>query len=193
LRSRSLIIFLFLFISCSANTQVFEYEIYSKDKVEHIDSKILFNINKGTNLVNLEVQIFPKKKKDINSYSLVFDMKFREDYESEFNGVCLGPSWENYGPGEFSLELKNENNFKSEIKGTLNVNDDDRCKNYFYYLRFLRINLNNGEQILLGVATDYAKDYPDAPFIWLINKNNVIDKIGDTNIEKYSLNFELSK
>ncbi len=193
MRSRSLIIFLFLFISCSANTQVFEYEIYSKDKVEHIDSKILFNINKGTNLVNLEVQIFPKKKKDINSYSLVFDMKFREDYESEFNGVCLGPSWENYGPGEFSLELKNENNFKSEIKGTLNVNDDDRCKNYFYYLRFLRINLNNGEQILLGVATDYAKDYPDAPFIWLINKNNVIDKIGDTNIEKYSLNFELSK
>ena len=193
MRSRSLIIFLFLFISCSANTQVFEYEIYSKDKVEHIDSKILFNINKGTNLVNLEVQIFPKKKKDINSYSLVFDMKFREDYESEFNGVCLGPSWENYGPGEFSLELKNENNFKSEIKGTLNVNDDDRCKNYFYYLRFLRINLNNGEQILLGVATDYAKDYPDAPSIWLINKNNVIDKIGDTNIEKYSLNFELSK
>ncbi len=193
MRSRSLIIFLFLFISCSANTQVFEYEIYSKDKVEHIDSKILFNINKGTNLVNLEVQIFPKKKKDINSYSLVFDMKFREDYESEFNGVCLGPSWENYGPGEFSLELKNENNFKSEIKGILNVNDDDRCKNYFYYLRFLRINLNNGEQILLGVATDYAKDYPDAPFIWLINKNNVIDKIGDTNIEKYSLNFELSK
>tara|TARA_B100000131_G_scaffold147087_1_gene143057 strand:+ start:2471 stop:3052 length:582 start_codon:yes stop_codon:yes gene_type:complete len=193
LRSRSFIIFLFLFICCSANTQVFEYEIYSKDKVEHIDSKILFNINKGTNLVNLEVQIFPKKKKDINSYSLVFDMKFREDYESEFNGVCLGPSWENYGPGEFSLELKNENNFKSEIKGTLNVNDDDRCKNYFYYLRFLRINLNNGEQILLGVATDYAKDYPDAPFIWLINKNNVIDKIGDTNIEKYSLNFELSK
>ena len=193
MRSRSLIIFLFLFISCSANTQVFEYEIYSKDKVENIDSKILFNINKGTNLVNLEVQIFPKKKKDINSYSLVFDMKFREDYESEFNGVCLGPSWENYGPGEFSLELKNENNFKSEIKGTLNVNDDDRCKNYFYYLRFLRINLNNGEQILLGVATDYAKDYPDAPFIWLINKNNVIDKIGDTNIEKYSLNFELSK
>ena len=193
MRSRSLIIFLFLFISCSANTQVFEYEIYSKDKVEHIDSKILFNINKGTNLVNLEVQIFPKKKKDINSYSLVFDMKFREDYESEFNGVCLGPSWENYGPGEFSLELKNENNFKSEINGTLNVNDDDRCKNYFYYLRFLRINLNNGEQILLGVATDYAKDYPDAPFIWLINKNNVIDKIGDTNIEKYSLNFELSK
>ena len=193
MRSRSFIIFLFLFICCSANTQVFEYEIYSKDKVENIDSKILFNINKGTNLVNLEVQIFPKKKKDINSYSLVFDMKFREDYESEFNGVCLGPSWENYGPGEFSLELKNENNFKSEIKGTLNVNDDDRCKNYFYYLRFLRINLNNGEQILLGVATDYAKDYPDAPFIWLINKNNVIDKIGDTNIEKYSLNFELSK
>ena len=35
--------------------------------------------------------------------------------------------------------------------------------------------------------------YPDAPEVWLINKNNVIDNIGDTNIEKYSLNFELSK
>ena len=89
--------------------------------------------------------------------------------------------------------LKNENNFKSEIKGFLDLNEDDRCKNYFYYLRFLTINLRNKEQILIGVATDYAKDYPDAPFIWLVNKNNQLEEIGTTNIEKYSLNFELSK
>ena len=139
------------------------------------------------------MQIFPKSKKDIESYSLVFDMKFREDYESEFNGVCLGPSWEGYGPGELSLKLKNENNFKSEIKGIIDTNEDDRCKNYFYYLRFLTINLISGEQLLIGVATDYAKDYPDAPFIWLVNKNNQMEEIGTTNIEKYSLNFELSK
>ena len=120
-------------------------------------------------------------------------MKFREDYQSEFNGVCLGPSWENYGSGEFSLQLKKENNFKSEIEGLFNDNDDDRCTNYFYYLRFLTINLRNKEQILIGVATDYAKDYPDAPFIWLVNKNNQLEEIGTTNIEKYSLNFELSK
>ncbi len=161
MRSLTVTIFLFLFISCSSNTEVFEYEIYSDDKVDLVNSKLLFNINKSSNMAHLDVQIFPKKQKDIESYSLVFDMKFREDYESEFNGVCL--------------------------------NEDDRCKNYFYYLRFLTINLRNKEQILIGVATDYAKDYPDAPFIWLVNKNNQLEEIGTTNIEKYSLNFELSK
>ena len=178
MRSLTITIFLFLFISCSSNTEVFEYEIYSDDKVDLVNSKLLFNINKSSSMVHLDVQIFPKKQKDIESYSLVFDMKFREDYESEFNGVCLGPSWENFGSGEFSLELKNENNFKSEIKGFLDLNEDDRCKNYFYYLRFLTINLRNKDQILIGVATDYAKDYPDAPFIWLVNKIISWKKLG---------------
>ena len=90
-------------------------------------------------------------------------------------------------------ELKNENNFKSKIKGFLDSGEDDRCKNYFYYLRFLTINLISEEQILIGVATDYAKDYPDAPFVWSVNENNQLEEIGTTNIEKYSLNFELSK
>ena len=193
MRSLNYILFLAVFICCSSNTQVIEYEIYSEDKVEYVDSKLLFNINQGKDTVDLEVQIFPKNKQDIESYSLLFDMKFREDYESEFNGVCLGPSWENYGPGEFSLELKNGNNFKSDIKGLLDSNEDDRCRNYFYYLRFLTINLMSKEQILIGVATDYAKEYPDAPFVWLVNKNNQLEEIGTTNIEKYSLNFELSK
>ncbi len=193
MRSLTYIFFLIVFICCSSNTEVIEYEIYSEDKVEYVDSKLLFNINQGKNTVNLEVQIFPKNKKDIESYSLLFDMKFREDYESEFNGVCLGPSWENYGPGEFSLELKNENNFKSEIKALLDSKEDDRCKNYFYYLRFLTINLRSQEKILIGVATDYAKEYPDAPFVWSVNKNNQLEETGTTNIEKYSLNFELSK
>jgi len=193
LRSLTVSIFLFLFISCASNTEVFEYNISSKDNTNIVESRLLFNINKSSDTVYLDVQIFPKKKKDIESYSLVFDMKFREDYESEFNGVCLGPSWENFGPGEVSLELKNENNFKSEIKGFLDSGEDDRCKNYFYYLRFLTINLISEEQILIGVATDYAKDYPDAPFVWSVNENNQLEEIGTTNIEKYSLNFELSK
>ena len=193
MRSRIIVTFLFLLISCSSATEVVEYEIYSKDKVDYLASKVLFNINKSKNTVNLDVQIFPKNKEDIESYLLVFDMKFREDYQSEFNGVCLGPSWENYGSGEFSLQLKKENNFKSQIKGLFNDNDDDRCTNYFYYLRFLTINLRDGDQLLVGVATDYAKEYPDAPFVWVVNKNNQLDEIGTTNIEKYSLNFELSK
>ena len=193
MRSRIIVTFLFLLSSCSSATEVVEYEIYSKDKVDYLASKVLFNIKKSRNTVNLDVQIFPKNKEDIESYSLVFDMKFREDYQSEFNGVCLGPSWENYGSGEFSLQLKKENNFKSEIEGLFNDNDDDRCTNYFYYLRFLTINLRDGGQLLVGVATDYAKEYPDAPFLWVVNKNNQLDEIGTTNIEKYSLNFELSK
>mgnify|MGYP001286045200 FL=1 len=193
MRSLTVSIFLLLFISCASNTEVFEYNISSKDNTDIVESRLLFNINKSSDTVYLDVQIFPKKKKDIESYSLVFDMKFREDYESEFNGVCLGPSWENFGPGEVSLELKNENNFKSEIKGFLDSGEDDRCKNYFYYLRFLTINLISEEQILIGVATDYAKDYPDAPFVWSVNENNQLEEIGTTNIEKYSLNFELSK
>ncbi len=193
MRSRIIVTLLFLLSSCSSATEVVEYEIYSKDKVDYLASKVLFNIKKSRNTVNLDVQIFPKNKEDIESYSLVFDMKFREDYQSEFNGVCLGPSWENYGSGEFSLQLKKENNFKSEIEGLFNDNDDDRCTNYFYYLRFLTINLRDGGQLLVGVATDYAKEYPDAPFLWVVNKNNQLDEIGTTNIEKYSLNFELSK
>ena len=193
MRSLTVSIFLLLFISCASNTEVFEYNISSKDNTDIVESRLLFNINKSSDTVYLDVQIFPKKKKDIESYSLVFDMKFREDYESEFNGVCLGPSWENFGPGELSLELKNENNFRSEIKGFLESGEDDRCKNYFYYLRFLTINLIGEEQILIGVATDYAKDYPDAPFVWSVNENNQLEEIGTTNIEKYSLNFELSK
>ena len=193
MRSRIIVTLLFLLSSCSSATEVVEYEIYSKDKVDYLASKVLFNIKKSRNTVNLDVQIFPKNKEDIESYSLVFDMKFREDYQSEFNGVCLGPSWENYGSGEFSLQLKKENNFKSQIKGLFNDNDDDRCTNYFYYLRFLTINLRGGDQLLVGVATDYAKEYPDAPFLWVVNKNNQLDEIGTTNIEKYSLNFELSK
>ena len=193
MRSRIIVTLLFLLSSCSSAIEVVEYEIYSKDKVDYLASKVLFNIKKSRNTVNFDVQIFPKNKEDIESYSLVFDMKFREDYQSEFNGVCLGPSWENYGSGEFSLQLKKENNFKSEIEGLFNDNDDDRCTNYFYYLRFLTINLRDGGQLLVGVATDYAKEYPDAPFLWVVNKNNQLDEIGTTNIEKYSLNFELSK
>ena len=43
------------------------------------------------------------------------------------------------------------------------------------------------------VATDYAGEYPDAPYVWKQNKLNQIEEIGNSNIEKYSLNFELRK
>ena len=119
-------------------------------------------------------------------------MKFREDYEGDFTGVCIGPSWEKFGPGEFSLELEKKNNFKNTIIGEINLSEDDRCDIYFYYLRFLDIQTIDGDIYLVGVATDYAGEYPDAPYIWKQNKLNQIEVIGTSNIEKYSINFELS-
>ena len=71
--------------------------------------------------------------------------------------------------------------------------DDDGCQNYFYYLRYLEITTQQQNKYLVGVATDYAEEYPDAPYIWKQNNFNVIEEIGNSNIEKYSINFELSK
>ena len=64
---------------------------------------------------------------------------------------------------------------------------------YIYYLRYFQANINSEKKILFGVATDYAELYPDAPNYWLVNKNNEIEKIGTSNIKKYSIYFELSK
>ena len=64
---------------------------------------------------------------------------------------------------------------------------------YHYYLRFFEVETLDQTLFLIGVATDYAKEYPDAPYIWKQNKNNDLEIIGTSNIEKYSLNFELSK
>ena len=98
-----------------------------------------------------------------------------------------------YQKSKHQGEVKALNNFKNTVNGEVNPEKNDGCDNYYYYLRFLTIHLTNGEQVLVGVATDYAKIYPDAPYIWLVNKNNEIEELGATKIEKYSLNFELSK
>ena len=62
-----------------------------------------------------------------------------------------------------------------------------------YYVRHFELETIDGVSYLIGVATDYAQEYPDAPYIWKQNKNNELEIIGTSNIEKYSLNFELSK
>ena len=59
-------------------------------------------------------------------------------------------------------------------------------------MRSLEIQLKDNKTILLGVASDYANKYPDAPYIWIRNYLGEIQEIGSTNIEKYSINFELS-
>ena len=179
-----------LLIFCS-NLTTYLYTIDSNDN-NIIESQLSINVEYlSKDKVKVTVQSFPVSDTNIESYNLVFDMKFREDYEGDFTGVCIGPSWEKFGPGEFSLELEKKNNFKKTIIGEINLSEDDRCDSYFYYLRFLDIQTNDGDKYLVGVATDYAGEYPDAPYIWKQNKLNQIEVIGTSNIEKYSINFEL--
>ena len=181
-----------LLIFCS-NLTNYSYTIESDD-TNTIESQLSINIEYQTkNKVKVTVQSFPVSDDEIEKLNLVFDMKFREDYEDDFTGVCIGPNWEKFGPGEFSLVLEKKNNFKNTIIGEINTKEDDRCESYFYYLRFFDIQTIDGDKYLVGVATDYAGDYPDAPYVWKQNKLNEIEVIGNSNIEKYSLNFELSK
>ena len=185
-----LIVFL-LFISCS-NLTTYSYVIESRD-ISKIDTQLVINIEYlSDKRVKFTVQSFPISNQEIESYNLVFDMQFREDYENDTTGVCIGPNWEKFGPGEFTIVLEKENNFKNSIFGEINLNEDDRCGSYFYYLRFFDIQTIDGDIYLVGVATDYVGEYPDAPHIWVQNKLNQIEEIGTSNIEKYSINFELS-
>ena len=191
---RPLFIFLLAFIFSCSNIDTTSYVIDSKDNSDVVNFRLTINVDEKTNeAANVTVQIFPRIDKQIDNYVLVFDMKFRENYEDEFNGVCIGPSWEGFGSGEFTLKLEKIKNYKSNITSNYSQDEDDRCKNYLYYLRFLEINTIDGEIYLIGVATDYSQDYPDAPHYWKVNENNQIDEQGTTNIEKYSLSFELKK
>ena len=189
---------LLLIVFCSSSSAI-EYEIEiaesytDSDILEYVESKLVYTIQESANEVTLQVQSFPKSFEQIQSYSLVFDLKFRENYETDTQSLCVGPVWDKFGPGEVSIELKKNNNFKNSVSGVINPENNDGCNNYYYYLRFLTMNLEDGEKVFVGVATDYAQNYPDAPYLWLVNKNNQIQELGATKIEKYSLTFELSK
>ncbi|MDA9712928.1 hypothetical protein N9U17_01740, partial [Acidimicrobiaceae bacterium] len=188
--------FIFVFSFCSL-LQTYNYEFNIEEIPNIYDGRISINITENSfysDTINLDIQLFPNSPDEVKYYVLTFDMKFREDYESDFDGVCIGPTWEKNKPGELKTILSKENNFKSRIDGKLQEESlRDGCNNYMYYLRYFEVVLANDKKILYGVATDYAELYPDAPYYWLLNKNNEIEKIGTTNIKKYSLNFELSK
>ena len=184
---------LILLVSCS-NQATYNYSIESDAPSEDINTRLVFNIfEKNSNDFEFEIQAFPKETNNIKNYEIVFDMKFRENYGDEFNGVCIGPNWEEFGPGEFTMILDQKNNFKSSINAKIISESDDRCNNYYFYARFLNINMQDGSTYLVGVATDYAGKYPDAPSIWKQNTSNEIELIFTSNIERYSINFELSK
>ena len=184
---------IFSFIIFCSTVSTYSYTIESDQNMDIINTNLSINTERISNTkYKVTIQSFPQKNEDILNYKLVFDMKFRDDYESDFAGVCIGPAWENFGPGEFTLNLNVSNNFKNFIIAEFNLADDDGCQNYFYYLRFLEITARQSKY-LVGVATDYAEEYPDAPYVWKLNNLNQIEEIGNSNIEKYSINFELSK
>ena len=191
---RPLYVFLLIFITSCTSIVSNSYEIESVEGSDLITTSISIDVKKNINgNVSISIQAFPKKADSIRNYNLVFDLKFREDYEEDFLGVCIGPSWENFGPGEFTINLNNNNNFKNSIAGKFLEENADGCDTYHYYVRYFELETIDGVSYLIGVATDYAKEYPDAPYIWKQNKNNDLEIIGTSNIEKYSLNFELSK
>ena len=196
MKPTKIISFIFVFSFCSL-LQTYNYEFNIEEIPNIYDGRISINITENSfysDTINLDIQLFPNSPDEVKYYVLTFDMKFREDYESDFDGVCIGPTWEKNKPGELKTILSKENNFKSRIDGKLQEESlRDGCNNYMYYLRYFEAVLANDKKILYGVATDYAELYPDAPYYWLLNKNNEIEKIGSTNIKKYSLNFELSK
>ena len=185
---------IFSFIIFCSTVSTYSHTIESDQNMDIINTNLSINTERISNTkYKVTIQSFPQKNKDILNYKLVFDMKFRDDYESDFAGVCIGPAWENYGPGEFTLNLNVSNNFKNFIIAEDKLVDDDGCQNYFYYLRYLEITTEQQNKYLVGVATDYAEEYPNAPYVWKQNNFNVIEEIGNSNIEKYSINFELSK
>ena len=191
---RPLYVFLLNFITYCTSIDSNLYQIEPVDGTDLITTRISIDVEKNRNgNISISIQAFPKKADQIKNYNLVFDMKFREDYEGDFLGVCVGPSWEDFGPGEFSINLNNNNNFKNSISGKFLEDNDDGCGTYHYYVRFFQMATIDGAVYLIGVATDYAEEYPDAPYIWRQNINNDLEIIGTSNIEKYSLNFELSK
>ena len=174
---RPLCVSLLIFITSCTSIDSNLYQIESVEGFDLITTRISIDIEKNINgNVSISIQAFPKKADSIKNYKLVFDLKFREDYE-----------------GEFTINLNNNNNFKNSIDGKFLEENADGCNTYHYYIRYFELETIDGVSYLIGVATDYAEEYPDAPYIWKQNKNNDLEIIGTSNIEKYSLNFELSK
>ena len=135
--------------------EIYNYEIESDQDSEIIESKLQINTYIDDEKVEVNFQLFPKNIEKIQSYELLFDMKFRENYNSEFNGVCIGPDWDFYGPGEFSVTLKKENNFKTKLIGQIYEEVDDRCNTYYYYLRFVTSNPKNTPTPIVLVVVFY--------------------------------------
>ena len=84
-------LFRYLIISLTlalCNTpEIYNYEIESDQDSEIIESKLQINTYIDDEKVEVNFQLFPKNIEKIQSYELLFDMKFRENYNSEFSKI----------------------------------------------------------------------------------------------------------
>ena len=85
---RPLYVFLLIFITSCTSIDSNLYQIEPVDGTDLITTRISIDVEKNRNgNVSISIQAFPKKADYIKNYNLVFDMKFREDYEGDFLGV----------------------------------------------------------------------------------------------------------
>ena len=195
LRDKTHLLFFFLaFFSCSAQyveTYPIESTTIDYPYIENLEFIISEDTQNFSLIVNVSIQ---DKEEQVDKIFITFDMKFKESYESDKTCVCIGPVWDEAGAGDLSILLSSQD--EGLLTGTIDAAKSkvqDECDNYYYYVRYLSLYLKDETQILYGVATDYAKNFPDAPEIWLKDKKNNTIIIGESNIEKYSLNFTLKE
>ena len=84
----SLLLFsLFLFCSTVATNS---YTIESENNEDIINTNLSIKTEKISNKkVKVTVQSFPEKITGVQNYKLVFDMKFRDDYESDYTNLQM--------------------------------------------------------------------------------------------------------
>ena len=127
----SLLILVFSF--CSV-LETYNYEINVDDDNINHNGKLIIDIIDSQlfdDSLELNFQFYPNSQTLSDFYVLTFDMKFREDYESDFDGVCIGPTWNEGKPGELTVILNKVDNFKSKVIANFDSNSlEDRCEKY---------------------------------------------------------------
>ena len=73
---------IFSFIIFCSTVSTYSYTIESDQNMDIINTNLSINTERISNTkYKVTIQSFPQKNEDILNYKLVFDMKFRDDYE----------------------------------------------------------------------------------------------------------------
>ena len=100
-----LIFFVLAFFSCSTQyAEAYSIETTAIDYpyIENVE----FIISEDDESFSLVVNVFTQdNQKQLDKIFITFDMKFKESYESDKTGVCIGPVWDEAGAGDLSIFL----------------------------------------------------------------------------------------